>query len=70
MAEIRESSKNLERKIFLTMGVLGFIGTLLCFSPNLTGNVIGNLSNNSLNLLGFIFLAIGIASVWIAMIRD
>ncbi|MFH1365607.1 MAG: hypothetical protein ABIH28_03420 [archaeon] len=60
----------LETKIFTVIGILGFIGALLCLSPNMTGNVIGQLSEKSTNLLGMIFLAIGIASIWITRIRD
>jgi hypothetical protein len=70
MIKREESSSKLERRIFTAIAVFGFIGALLCLSPNMTGNVIGELSTNSSNLLGMIFLAIGLASLGIIKIRD
>ena len=65
-----ENSNKLERKIFSAIAVCGFIGALICLAPNMTGNVIGELSAGSSNLLGIVFLVIGFASVGIIKIRD
>jgi hypothetical protein len=54
-----------EKKVFIAISVLGFIGALICLSPNMTGNVIGELSKDSSNLVGIIFVAIGIIALWI-----
>ena len=63
-------SNAMEKKIFLIIAAFGFIGALLCLSPNMTGNVIGEISTTSSDLLGIVFLIIGLASVGIVEIND
>jgi hypothetical protein len=70
MTERTGSSIKLERGIFTAMAIFGFVGALICLSPNMTGNVISELSSDSSNLLGIVFLIIGLASVGIIGIRD
>jgi len=70
MAEKRKLSTDAEKKIFTTIGLLGFLGALICLSPNMTGKVIGELNTGSSNLLGIILLVIGVISIAIARIRD
>jgi len=65
-----KNSDKLEKKIFLIIAAFGFIGALLCLSPSMTGNVIGELSTDSSDLLGIVFLIIGLASVGILEIKD
>jgi len=70
MVKRTDSSINSERKIFAIIAGFGFVGAFICLSPNMTGNVIGNINPGSSNLLGMILLAIGLASVGIIKIRD
>ena len=70
MVRRMKSSSKLEKRIFAAMAIFGFIGALVCFSPNMTGNVISELSSDSSNLLSVIFLVIGLASVGVIKIRD
>ena len=65
-----KSSNKLEKRIFSAIAACGFIGALVCLSPNMTGNVISELSTDSPNLLGVVFLVIGFASLGIIKIRD
>jgi hypothetical protein len=58
-----------EKKIFITIGVLGFLGALICLSPNMTGNAIGELNQDSSSLLGLVFFIIGIAAIGVARIK-
>lgn len=70
MAKKGNSSKTIESRIFMAMGIVGILGAIFTLSPNITGNVIGELSTGSSNLLGMIFLTIGLAAIWISRIRD
>jgi uncharacterized membrane protein YuzA (DUF378 family) len=70
MVKKGDFSIQLEKKIFTAIAILSFIGALVCLSPNITGNIIGELSPDSTNLLSAIFLIIGLASVGIIKIRD
>lgn len=65
MIKKEELSVEAERKVFVAISVLGFIGALICLSPNMTGNVIGEISKDSSNLVGVIFVAIGLIALWI-----
>ncbi len=47
--------------------VVAVLGGLFCLSPNLTGNVIGNSSLNSSNLLGITLLLVGIVGALIVV---
>jgi len=64
------SSNKFGERILIAIGILGFIGALFSLSPNMTGNTIGTLTNDSSNLLGISLLGIGIASIWAARIKD
>jgi hypothetical protein len=65
-----EKEKWIENRVFITIGILGFLGGMICFTPNMTGNVIGELSKDSSNFLGLILLAIGFLAIWVARIKN
>jgi hypothetical protein len=69
MVKKGELSVENERKVFIAISVLGFFGALICLSPNMTGNIIGELSKDSSNLVGILFVAIGIIALWITRIK-
>ena len=46
------------------LGVAGIIAGLFFLSPNLTGNVIGNLTNSTSNYTGIILIALGVLGVY------
>ncbi len=64
------NTKEFEKNIFLSIGVLGFMGGIICLTPNITGNVIGELSKSSSSLMGMALILLGFAAIWIANIRE
>lgn len=64
------NAKEFEKNMFLSIGVLGFIGGIICLTPNITGNVIGELSKSSSSLMGIALIFLGFAAIWIANIRE
>ena len=49
-------------KLFLFSGILGVIVGLLFLSSNITGNVIGNLTNSTSSVIGVILLCVGLVT--------
>ena len=47
--------------------ILGFLGAIFFFSTNITGNVIGNMTNSTSNAIGAIFLVIGLVGAFFWM---
>lgn len=60
----------LEKSVGVTGSILGFGGALTFLSLNFTGNVIGNITPDSSSFTGLIFLAIGIFSAALLIIKD
>lgn len=61
---IKRGKTSLVRRVvpgILAIG--GFIGTLIFFLPNITGNVVSN-SFGDLNLVGVLFFLVGILGTW------
>ncbi|MEK6935649.1 MAG: DUF308 domain-containing protein [Nanoarchaeota archaeon] len=48
----------------MTASIVGLIGGIFFLSPNLTGNVIGNMTNSTSNIIGAILFAVGIAGAF------
>ncbi|MEK6928299.1 MAG: hypothetical protein AABX11_07745 [Nanoarchaeota archaeon] len=55
-----EKKKSLEGKVTSVISIGGLLGGLLFLSSNITGNVIDNMTNSSLNWIGGILFIIGL----------
>jgi hypothetical protein len=53
-----KQNKNLESAAVTS--IIGIIGGIFFLSPNLTGNVIGNMTNSTSNIIGAVLLVIGL----------
>ncbi|MBU4069774.1 MAG: hypothetical protein KJ646_02220 [Nanoarchaeota archaeon] len=62
--ETSKIDKGLLKKLFL-VALIG--GGLLFLSPNLTGNAVGNLSNNASNLIGGVLFLIGLVGAFFSV---
>lgn len=58
------TQKGIENKVVSILTVIGFTGALFFLSTNITGNVIGNLTNTTSNWLGGILFVLGIVGVY------
>ena len=56
----RTNLRGLEKSVSTTAMIIGIAGGIFFLSSNLTGNVIGNTTNSSSNILGVCFLIIGL----------
>jgi hypothetical protein len=56
---------DLEGKAISGILILSVLGGMIFLSPNLTGNVIGNMTKSSSNILGLILFVVGIVGVFI-----
>jgi hypothetical protein len=54
-----KSYKSLDAPL-ATASIIGFLGGIFFLSPNFTGNVIGNLTNSTSNILGAVLLVVGL----------
>jgi hypothetical protein len=61
--------KGIEGKIFSGSFILSFLVSLFFLSPNLTGNAIGNLSENSSGIISFGFFIFGLVLALVYFIR-
>jgi len=52
--------KNKESKLVTITSIIGLVGGIFFLSPNLTGNVIGNLTQPSSDVIGTVLLVIGL----------
>ncbi len=56
--------KSLERTLGGTLAIMGLISSIFFFSSNVTGNVIGNLTNSTSNIIGAALFLIGIVGAF------
>ncbi|MFH1521914.1 MAG: hypothetical protein ABIF18_03065 [archaeon] len=61
--------KGLENKVTVFITSVGIAGGLLFLSPNLTGNVVGTLSNSSSNLIGGVLFFVGLVGAFFLIKR-
>jgi surface polysaccharide O-acyltransferase-like enzyme len=54
-----------KRKTFGIISVIGLIGAIFFLSNNLTGNIVGNLNNSTMNVFGIIFAVICICGLFL-----
>ncbi|MBA3063998.1 MAG: hypothetical protein KKG94_01965 [Nanoarchaeota archaeon] len=57
----------LETKVAAAIALAGVVSGLIFLSPNLTGNVIGNLSNSSSNIIGGVLFLIGLVGAFFSI---
>jgi len=60
MLMLSRGPKDVTRKLFGIVSIVGVAGSILFFSSNLTGNAISNLTNSTSNILGVVFLALAL----------
>jgi len=60
-----KEGKGLEKKFIPVIAGFSLIVSLFFLSPNITGNVVGNLTKNSSNIIGLILLVIGLIGLLI-----
>ena len=60
----RKGRKSPFEEAMLALSLIGFLGGIFFFSPNITGNVIGNLNKVSTNWIGVVLLIIGLSGLW------
>ncbi len=60
MKATRGEWHGLEGKTAVAAAIVGVLGGIFFLSPNLTGNVIGNITNSTSNILGAVLLVIGL----------
>lgn len=53
-------TSNLETKAFAAASIIGIFGGLFFLSSNITGNVVGSLTNSTSNIVGAVLLVLGI----------
>ncbi|MBU4070418.1 MAG: tetratricopeptide repeat protein [Nanoarchaeota archaeon] len=58
---------SLENKVTASIALAGVVSGLIFLSPNLTGNVIGNLSNSSSNIIGGVLFLIGLVGAFFSI---
>lgn len=62
---LRERESNIEGLLPAIVGGVGLIAGLFFLSPNITGNVVGNLTQNNSNWIGVIALVMGILGFYV-----
>ena len=62
--EENQRKKSLENTVFGIIGIIGFGVALLFLSTNLTGYIIGNLSQSSLNFFGAVLFLVGLTGTF------
>ncbi|MBI2046844.1 hypothetical protein HYT26_01620 [Candidatus Pacearchaeota archaeon] len=56
----RRKSSGLEKTSSIAVAIIGILGGIFFLSPNLTGNVIGNMTNSTSSIIGVTLLIIGL----------
>ncbi len=64
---VAHGKKGLEQTVIAVIAVTGIAASLFFLSSNITGNVIGNMTQNSSNLVGACLLVMGLVAgyLWI-----
>jgi hypothetical protein len=57
---VYSAQKPKAKKAVASMGIVGLIGSILVMSSNMTGNVIGNMTQTTTNLIGALLFLVGI----------
>jgi hypothetical protein len=71
MGNTENKHKAYLEKMFITMMMVGFLGSVFFLKPGITGNVVGNgSSSGSLGLFGIILFAVGIAGVFLYFYKN
>lgn len=63
--EKREKDSGLEKKTSGTLAILGTLGGLFFLSSNLTGNIVGNMTNSTSNWIGGVLFIVGLVGALI-----
>jgi hypothetical protein len=61
---LAHSSNAMRRPIEFSIAVISLIVGIFFLSPNLTGNVIGNITNSTSNIIGAVLLLVGIVGAF------
>ena len=60
MEEVEAKNSGLEQKLSAIVGIVGLLGSLFFTSSAFTGNVVGTLNQNSINIIGVVLFLIGV----------